>query len=144
MATPQTIYIGMALTHAPAEFRDVFQVALKTKLRLIPDVDVRDFFWVTRGEFAGTDTEVYEWDKEQAEQADLFVAILDHPSIGLGMEIMIRAETGKPTLYFGEKGTRVSRMLHGLIEQTKNQLHRYESVDDIVDVVALKLQELRA
>jgi hypothetical protein len=134
----------MALTHAPAEFRDVFQVALKTKLRLLPNVDVLDFFWVTRGELAGTDIEVYEWDKEQAEQADLFVAILDHPSIGLGIEIMIREQSGKPTLYFAETDTRVSRMIHGLIEQTKNQLHRYETVDDIVEVVARKLQDLRA
>ena len=144
MSLPQTIYVGMALTHAPTAFRDVFQVALKTQLRLIPDVAVLDFFWVTRGEFAGSDTEVYEWDKEQAEQADVFVALLDHPSIGLGMEIMIRAQSGKPTLFFVEKGIRVSRMLHGLIEQTNNQLYEYENVEAIVRVVTEKLYTMRA
>lgn len=38
------VYVGMALTHAPADYRDVFQVELKEKLRRIPSVEVLDFF----------------------------------------------------------------------------------------------------
>ncbi len=125
----------MALTYAPVEFREEFQVVLKEKLRLLPDVTVLDFYWIAHSELGGRDQDVYIWDKEQTENADLFIAIVDHPSIGLGMEIMLRHATGKPVLYFAEEGRKVARMLTGLIDMQGTQLHHYTNPDDIVSVV---------
>lgn len=139
----KSIYVGMALTHAPADYRDVFQVELKEKLRLIPNVKVLDFFWVAHGEHAGTNPEVYQWDKDQTEMADLFIAMIDYPSLGLGMEIMIRHQSNKPVLFFLEQERRASRMLLGLIEQSGNVLHEYQSVDDIIQVVVDQLECVR-
>ncbi len=130
-----SIYVGMALTTAPPEFRDIFQKELKEKLRLLPGVTVLDFYWVAHSELGGADVEVYEWDKTQTEQADLFVAIMDYPSIGLGQEIMIRHNTKKPALYFAHTETKISRMFLGFLEAEGSSLLRYQTADDIVEAV---------
>lgn len=133
----KTIYVGMALSGAPEEFRETFQHELKAQLRRLPDVTILDFFWTTQGREVGYDADVYRYDKEQAESADLCVFVLDYPSTGLGMELMIRQATGKPSLFFvhTEPRQRVSRMVLGYIESTEQTLHTYTQPADIVAVV---------
>jgi hypothetical protein len=133
----KTIYVGMALTAAPVEFRDTFQHELKAKLRLLPDVEVLDFSWTKYGPDANSNISVYQLDKENAEKADLCVFILDYPSLGLGMEIMIRDRVKKPSLFFVHKEpiNRTSRMILGYIEETEQSLCFYQSTDEIVSEV---------
>lgn len=130
----KTIYVGMALSGAPEVFREEFQHTLKEQLRTIPEVSVLDFFWTAVGREAGNDKEVYTYDKDQAESADLAIFILDHPSIGLGMEIQLRAATKRPSLYFVHRQppSRVSRMVLGYIATADESVTEYESVADIV------------
>jgi len=129
-----TIYVGMALTAAPVEFRDTFQYELKAKLRQLPDVEVLDFSWTKHGPEANSNISVYQLDKEHAETADLCVFILDYPSLGLGMEMMMRDRVQKPSLFFVRKEpmNRTSRMILGYLEQTEQPLHFYESTDEII------------
>lgn len=133
----KTIYVGMALSGAPESFREEFQKELKDSLRTIMDVSVLDFSWTSHGPEANTDTSVYELDKTHTESADLCVFILDHASLGLGMEIMIRHHTGKPALFFVYKNPpmRTSRMVLGFVEVNQYSLVIYESVADIFHTV---------
>lgn len=130
-----SIYVGMALTDAPEEFRTVFHDELKSKLREIPNVEVLDFYWISNSPTGGDDIEVYNLDEQHSQNADLLVAIVDHPSIGLGMEIMLRHATGKPSLFFANKDKRVTRMLTGYLKKNQMNLHRYDNVDEILRVV---------
>lgn len=131
----KTIYVGMALTDAPEEFRTIFHDDLKNKLRAIPGIKVLDFYWVSHSPTGGDDIEVYNLNEQHSKNADLLVAIVDHPSIGLGMEIMLRHAMGKPSLFFAHKDKRVTRMLVGYLKKNQLDLHRYDNVDEILRIV---------
>ena len=126
-----TIYVGMALTEAPPEFRDDFQTELKSQLRALPDVRVLDFIGLENG----TALDVYKHDKMCTETADLCVFVVDHTSTGLGMEIMLRAETQKTCLFFARKEQRITRMLLGFLSSKSWPLHRYSVAREISEVV---------
>lgn len=137
------IYVGMALSGAPAEFREVFQYELKTALRALPETEVLDFFWTTHGPEAGDDTAVFLQDKSHTESADLCIFILDYPSLGLGMEMMIRSQVGKPSLFFvtANPQNRISRMVLGYIKHTNQTVSTYTTVADIVSEVKQYVSE---
>lgn len=140
----KTMYVGMGLTQAPKEFRNDFQHELKTGLRALPDVEVLDFYGVdfdSVGE--GVEVDVYELDRSHTENADLCVFIVDHPSIGLGMEIALRLTTGKPMLVFARDELRITRMLTGMCKKEAIPFVRYTTTTEIVDRVGEKMKELR-
>lgn len=117
----------MGLTQAPKEFRETFQAELKSELRKIPGVTVLDFL----GLEAGTAVDVYECDRGHTESADLCLFVVDHPSIGLGIEIEIRRATGKGALVFAAEGAKITRMLIGMCEKENIPLIRYLSTVQI-------------
>ena len=126
-----TIYVGMALSDAPDEFRIDFQDDLKSQLRTLAGVTVLDFV----GLEGGSNTDVSRHDKKCVQEADLAIFILDYPSTGMGKEIVYRENTGKPDLYFAKQGKRVTRMVLGELEDANKPLHRYSRVRDIVEIV---------
>lgn len=126
-----TIYVGMGLTNAPKGFREDFQRVLKDALRDIPDVELLDFI----GLEDGTEADVYRHDRESTEGADLALFICDHPSIGLGMEIVFRHLTGKLMLLCAATTQRVTRMLTGFATVEHHEFLWYSSIDDIVSEV---------
>jgi len=103
----------------------------------LSDISVLDFSWAAHGPEANSDISVYELDKKNTEDADLCIFIIDHASLGLGMEMMIRHQTGKPSLFFVHKTPlmRISRMVLGYIAQTNQTLIEYEVSEDIVCAV---------
>lgn len=125
-----TAYVGAALTGAPPEFVKGFLPLLKKKIRKI-QIEVLDFI----GLEAGTALVVFRHDRKCTENADICVFILDHPSTGLGMEIMLRAAAGKPALFFARRGVRVTRMLLGFLEEHGIKVHRYRSAIGICRVL---------
>lgn len=132
------VYVGMALTEAPEEFRVNFQRELKESLGSIQGLEILDFV----GLEAGTDIDVYNHDAKCTRESDLCVFIVDHPSIGLGMEIAMREAAGKPFMVFAKDGKRVTRMLTGMLNKKVLPLHRYKTVDEIVSAVQLQLKRL--
>lgn len=131
------LYVGMALTEAPEEFRGAFQAEIKKGLSTL-EVEILDFIGLENG----TEVDVYNHDRTCTERADLCVFIVDHPSIGLGMEIAFREVSNQPYMVFAKEGKRVTRMLTGMLKKKVLPLHRYHEVDDIVAAVELQLKRL--
>lgn len=132
----KTIYVGMGLTHAPKEFRNDFQHELKDGLRTLPEVEVLDFYGVDLDSVGeGVEVDVYELDRSHTENADLCVFIVDHHSIGLGMEIALRLVAGKPMIVFARDEFVVTRMLTGMCVKEGVDFVRYTTTQEIVDRV---------
>lgn len=96
---PTSLYVGQALTDAPDSFRIDFQNELKQELRKLPGVEVLDFVGLENG----TALDVYLHDQKCTQTATLCVFIVDYASIGLGMEIMIRHQSGGRVLFLPEQ-----------------------------------------
>lgn len=121
------VYIGMALTEAPDWFREGFQNRLKDGLRA-EGIEILDFL----GLVVGDESNVYRHDREGAERADLAIFIVDYPSTGMGMEIVLRFVSNKPMLLFAQREKRVTRMLTGFASVEDVEFTRYVDTDDIV------------
>ncbi len=134
----KTVYVGMALTEAPLEFRDDFQIELKSALRELTDVVVLDFVGLENGGAV----EVYRHDRRCTELADLCVFITDCASTGMGMEIWIRRTTQKRMLLFAKLNQKVTRMLIGFAEDEGIPFIRYANVSDIVAVIKAELEKM--
>ncbi len=126
------IYVGMALTGAPDEYRKDFHDELKASLRAESGVEVLDFFWVSHGITAGQDKDVYLVDKEHVENADLCIFLLDYPSTGLGGEMERRSINRKPFLAFKHSSSKVSRYTLGLCAHNNVEVNEYLDVGDIM------------
>ncbi len=130
--TIRTVYIGMALTHAPDQFRAMYSL-LVTRIEAM-GIEVLTFVGLTNGDALT----VYDQDRMCTENADLAIFICDHPSIGLGMEIAFRLATRKPMLLFSHKNARVTRMLSGCALRENISFLTYESPMEIL----VKVQEM--
>ena len=129
------IYVGMGLTQAPKEFREDFQHELKALLRAIDGVEILDFV----GLEAGTAADVYDHDCHCTRTADLCIFVVDHPSIGLGMEIMLRQSIGKPMFIFARENASVTRMLKGMCERSGISIRTYTTAADIARSVDMQV-----
>jgi hypothetical protein len=102
------VYVGCGLTHAPQMFKDSIE-ALKEKMRKIEGVEVLCFLDVIEG----TCRDVYNHDINSCiRECDMFVAILDEPSTGLGYELAVQLEDRKkPALGLAHRSCRVTRLV---------------------------------
>jgi nucleoside 2-deoxyribosyltransferase len=98
---------------------------------------VSDFVGLVKG----TPQDVYEWDRNCVLNCDIFVALCDHPSTGLGMELAFAIEHGKHVLAFAHDDTLVSRMILG-ITYPQFQFDRYRDIADLTAKVSQQLQLL--
>lgn len=76
--------------------------------------------------------EVAERDLDEISSADVIVAYLGEPSLGVGAEIALALKAGKRVIAVAEEGRRVSRFLIGLLELHPEQaaFTRYGRVED--------------
>ncbi len=130
------IYIGCSLTHAPADFRKAVE-DLKKSLR--PQYEVFDFLGLEKGSVQ----EVYQWDiKKCVASCDLFVAICDHASLGLGYELGAAIEAfNKPVLAIAHRDAYVTRLVQG-IDSPKFSFERYTDLSEIEALIKTKLKTL--
>lgn len=94
-----------------------------------------DFMWV-KGPADPAD--IYKWDIEHCvKNCDAFVAIADHPSLGLGFELGEAARLKKPTLVLAHNSALVARIIVGAAEALDCfKMQRYEDLDkDAVSLV---------
>ncbi len=126
MASKTKLYIGCALTDAPEDFKkDVEELKSVLKGK---DYEVFDFL----GLVAGTPKGVYEWDIDHCiKHCDAFIAICDHPGLGLGFELGVATELDKPVLALAQKDAKISRLIMGAAEaEEKFSFIRYKSLGD--------------
>jgi hypothetical protein len=130
------IYIGCSLTHAPEEFKQAVE-DLKDSLR--PQYEVFDFLGLEKG----TVHDVYEWDiKQCVAQCDLFVAMCDYASLGLGYELGTAIEAyNKPVLALAHRDTEVTRLVQG-VSSVLFSFERYEDLSEIKGLVNAKVQTI--
>ena len=76
--------------------------------------------------------EVAERDLDEISLADVIVAYLGEPSLGVGAEIALALKAGKRVIAVAEEGRRVSRFLIGLLELHPGQaaFTRYVRMED--------------
>jgi nucleoside 2-deoxyribosyltransferase len=86
--------------------------------------------------------EVAARDLDGVRTADVIVAYVGEPSLGVGAEVAIALEAGKRVLLLAERDRRVSRFLLGLAELHPAQasLCRYGSVSDAVAWITASLR----
>lgn len=120
---PLKLYIGCSLTQAPKEF--IQQVEdLKNSLR--EHYEVYDFVGLTNG----TNEDVYKWDIERCvATCDIFLAICDYPSIGLGWELNEGVRLGKPVLGVAREDALITRLVLGAAVLKPNfTFERYQDI----------------
>lgn len=118
------VYVGCGLTSAPEDFKR-FVASFKQALRTELGLEVFEFL----GTLEGTPTDVYVTDLRNVEDCDAFIAIVDEPSTGLGMELQHAIERGKHTLCLASEGLTITRMVRGADELGKVKLVRYSDQD---------------
>ena len=71
---------------------------------------------------------VFQRDKQGAEQCDIILADVSEPSIGVGMEIMAAYKMGRRVILVMEKGKVTSRMLQHM---DKKEVVEFETEDEL-------------
>jgi nucleoside 2-deoxyribosyltransferase len=129
VAKKPSLYVGCALTDAPAGFRNEVE---NLKENLGQDWHVLKFL----GLVDGTASDVYRKDIGNVEQCEAFLAICDFPSTGLGMEIGRATELGKSTLLTAHAGSKVTRMVLGVAELAPSfAFEPYETMAELPEMV---------
>ncbi len=73
-----------------------------------------------------SDRQVYQRDMSLLEQADLLIADVTFPSLGVGFEICKAIQLGKPVYLIAREGVRVSKLIAGVAE-----VRRYSSLEEM-------------
>jgi hypothetical protein len=130
------IYVGCSLTQAPVEFRDAVE---RLKVELKKEFEVLDFL----GLVAGEAVDVYRYDIGHCVgTCELFVAICDYPSIGLGYEMATAIEKhGKRVLAVAHRDAKISRLVLG-IDKPKYLFRQYDNLLDVVSFAREQMAEL--
>jgi hypothetical protein len=132
-ATKRKIYVGCSLAVAPKEFKDSI-IALKKLLR--HKYEVLEF----KGQIAGSNEDVYRWDIEHCvANCDVFVAVCDYPSLGLGWELNEAIRLDKRVLGVAHTDSVVSRLVLGAAEVKPNFM--FERYEDLLENVPLLLDK---
>lgn len=110
------IYIGCSLNGAPEVLAQEV-VKLKELLSVDYEYELLEFIGLN---YKST-IQVYRWDIEHCvRDCDLFVAICDERSTGLGWELSEAVHLGKPILAVAHKDTKVSGLVLGAAELKAN------------------------
>ena len=133
--TKKKLYVGCALSKATKEFRDkVFH--LRDDL-LSEYFEVLKFAWDRKTDKSMfSEVNVYEADLACVDGADIFVAICDEPSIGLGVEIERAIQKKKKIFAFHHKDLTIGKIVDAALQSTQlGRLYIYDNVEDIVEIV---------
>jgi hypothetical protein len=88
-----------------------------------------------------TKQDVWEWDLNWVKEADVIIAEVTQPSLGVGYEIAKAEEWKKPilTLFYEPSGKRLSSMIEG---STDNTTVYYSDADEAKDAVIKFLRNI--
>ncbi|MFW9907070.1 MAG: nucleoside 2-deoxyribosyltransferase [Candidatus Thorarchaeota archaeon] len=75
--------------------------------------------------------EIYTRDVQQVRKCDFLIGEVSNPSLGVGMEIMLAIELGKPVILFRNRSSEnLSRMVLGADGKV---LFEYSSIDEVIE-----------
>ena len=134
------IYVGCSLAHATDKFLEEIS-DLKKEIRKIENIELLEFV----GKTGGVEKDVYFHDIHNCVmKADLFVAEVSEPSLGLGWELGTAVELRKiPTLVFAKEDAKISRLVVGATFGNKNYyFFRYKNIEEIIDQIKKQVQIL--
>lgn len=75
--------------------------------------------------------DVFKRDCEELFRADMVVALLNEPSLGVGAELALAASRGIKICAYAERSTKVSRFIVGLLEAQNVRLTSYDTRRDL-------------
>jgi len=122
------VYVGCALTHAPLEYRQMIE-SFKNKLRLVTWITVLDFVTPESVLPSPDSIGIYQNDiHECIGTADVFIADVTYPSLGLGWELGTAIEKHKIlTIMCHQKDARISNLVLGAPgKNSYTSIHKYE------------------
>jgi nucleoside 2-deoxyribosyltransferase len=92
-----------------------------------------------------SNTDVARRDLDAVTSADLLIAYVGEPSLGVGAEVAIALAAKKPVLLLAEAQRKVSRFLLGLVELqgAPARVCRYGSLDEACDWIAREIRATR-
>jgi nucleoside 2-deoxyribosyltransferase len=119
------VYVGCSLNNATKEYRDDV-TAFKHLLQSTYECEVLEFV----GTQVGTDKEVYAWDIGQCiANCDIFIAILDLPSTGLGWELAVATARDIPVIGLAHQDAAISRLVTGATYHLPSfKIFRYQNL----------------
>jgi transcriptional regulator with XRE-family HTH domain len=82
---------------------------------------------------------VYAMDRTRVITADVFLAVLDRPSYGVGQELEIAASFGVPTILLRREGAEVSRMVLGSFLNRLDEIV-YDDAEDLKTKLTVSLE----
>ena len=124
MSKPK-LYVGCSLTQAPLEFITSVE---NLKLKLAESFEILDFFGLAD---EPDSTKIYNHDRKCVLESNLFLAICDFPSIGLGMEIGFAIENQKKIIIAYNSKSKITRMLLGIPKAQNIQFCQYQDILEI-------------
>lgn len=127
------LYVGCSLAHASGIFKREVK-DLKGKLR--GSYEVLEFM---DPKTVQTSIQVFENDTRQIIKCDVFLAICDLPSLGLGYEMAYANSINKPVIAVAHEDSNVSRMILG-VTADKFKLVRYKRLDEVVSFMEKMLK----
>ncbi len=137
------LYVGCALNHVPKDKQDFLLMIPKIKEELKNDFEILEFrssvYDFINNNHTFSPREIYEFDiKDSVMNADVMLAVCDHPSLGLGYEMATAIEKrGIPVLALAHEDSPVSRLILG-INHPNFHFARYKNPEEI----AQKAREL--
>ena len=92
-----------------------------------------------------SNTDVARRDVEAVMKADVLIAYVGEPSLGVGAEVAIALAAKKPVLVLAEEDRKVSRFLLGLVELdgAPERVCRYSTIDGACEWIAGELGAIR-
>lgn len=135
------VYVASGVTNAPDSFRDFVQ-DFKQKLRATTSALVLE--WIERDSPAVVD-DFFRRDLNNVSLCDVMIALVDEPSIGLGMEIEKAIVEKKRILCLhNEKNKVLSRLLMSAQDSVGLPISSYDSLDEAVRIVSVFITQTRS
>lgn len=123
-----SIYVGCGLKHAPASFKA--KVQEMKKMLCEKGFEVTEFV----SDPDATDEQVYENDiLTMVSNCDFVIAVLDHPSTGLGLELGAALfRYNKPVLGLARDPEQVSRLIRGIKAEFDENMFKLEKCTNLM------------
>jgi nucleoside 2-deoxyribosyltransferase len=122
------IYLACALNQVPDEFTQRIQT-IRSQIAGLGEI--LDFVGL-RPDI--TAQEVFDHDIHCVKSADIIIAFVDYPSLGLGIELGFALNHGKQIVALAQTDSQVTRMVTG-ITSPQFRLFRYIDIDEAVEII---------